>query len=132
MPRPNQGQGRGTTGRNPKTQANNARVRLNYVTAEEAAEAPDVILGTFLVNSVPAKVLFDSGASHSLVTERFVAAGGLTATQMARNMIVQIPGSQVRAHLSYEGVPVVIHGVSFQANLIILGTKDLDAVLGMD
>jgi hypothetical protein len=86
----------------------------------------------FLVNSGPAKVLFDSGASHSFITERFVAAGGLTATQMARNMIVQIPGSQVRAHLSNEGVPIVIHGVSFQANLIILGTKDLDAVLGMD
>jgi hypothetical protein len=51
---------------------------------------------------------------------------------MARNMIVQIPGSQVRAHLSCEGVPVVIHGVSFQANLIILGTKGLDVVLGMD
>jgi hypothetical protein len=47
-------------------------------------------------------------------------------------MIVQIPGSQVRAHLSFNGVPVVIHGVSFQANLIILGTKGLDVVLGMD
>jgi hypothetical protein len=51
---------------------------------------------------------------------------------MARNMIVQIPGFQVRAHLSCDGVPVVIHGVSFQANLIILGTKGLDVVLGMD
>jgi hypothetical protein len=131
-PRPNQGQGRGPPGRNPKTQVDNARGCLNHVTAEEAAEAPDVVLGTFLVNSVPTKVLFHSGASHSFVTERFVATGGLTTSQMARNMIVQIPGSQVRAHLSCEGVPVVIHGVSFQANLIILGTKGLDVVLGMD
>jgi hypothetical protein len=89
-------------------------------------------MGTFLINSVPAKVLFDSGASHSFVSERFMAAGGLTATQMACNMIVQIPGSQVRPHLSCEGVPIVIHGVSFQANLIFLGTKGLDVVLGMD
>jgi hypothetical protein len=102
------------------------------VTAEEAAEAPDVVLGTFLVNSVPARVLFDSGASHSFVTERFVTKGGLIASKMARNMIVQIPGSQVRAHLTCEGVPIVIHGVSFQADLIILGTKGLDVVLGMD
>jgi hypothetical protein len=131
-PRPNQGQGRGPPGRNQKTQANNARGRLNHVTAKEAAEAPDNVLGTFLVNSVPARVLFDSGASHSFVTERFVAAGGFTVSQMARNMIVQIPRSQVRSHLSCEGVPVVIHGVSFQANLIILGTKGLDVVLGMD
>jgi hypothetical protein len=102
------------------------------VTAEDAAEAPDVVLGTFLVNSVPAKVLFDSGASHSFITERFVSKGGLTASQMTRNMIVQIPGSQVRAHLTCEGVPIDIHGISFQADLIILGTKGLDVVLGMD
>jgi hypothetical protein len=77
-------------------------------------------------------VLFDSGTLHSFVTERFVAAGGLTTSQMACNMIVQIPGSQVRAQLSCEGVPLVIHAISFQANLIILGTKGLDVVLGMD
>jgi hypothetical protein len=61
-----------------------------------------------------------------------VAAGGLSATQMACKMIVQIPGSQVKAHLCCEGVPVVIHVAYFQANLIILGTKGLDVVLGMD
>jgi hypothetical protein len=47
-------------------------------------------------------------------------------------MIIQIPGSQVTANLSCEEVPVDIHWVSFQANLIILGTKGLDVVLGMD
>jgi hypothetical protein len=74
-PRPNQGHGRGPSGRNTKTQAHNARGRLNHITAEEAAEAPDVVLGTFLVNSIPARVLFDSGASHSFVTEHFVKKG---------------------------------------------------------
>jgi hypothetical protein len=71
-PRPNQGQGRGPTGKSQKNQANTARGRLNHVTTEEASEAHDVVLGTFLVNSNPARVLFDSGASHSFVTENFV------------------------------------------------------------
>jgi hypothetical protein len=35
---------------------------------EEAQEATNVVLGMFPVNSVPARVLFDSGASHSFVT----------------------------------------------------------------
>jgi hypothetical protein len=87
-PRPNQGQGRGPSGRNTKTQAHNARGRLNHVTAEEAAEAPDVVLGTFLVNSIPARVLFDSGASHSFVTEHFVKKGKLESTMMTRAMLV--------------------------------------------
>jgi hypothetical protein len=114
MLRPNQGQARGPLGRNPKTQANNARGRLNHVNAEEAAKAPDVVMGTFLVDSVPAKVLFDSGASHSFVTEHFVSKGGLTASQMARPMIIQIPGSQVRANLSCKEVRIDIHGCLFK------------------
>jgi hypothetical protein len=37
------------------------RGRVNYVTAEEAQGAKDSVLGTFLINSVPATVLFDFG-----------------------------------------------------------------------
>ena len=40
--------------------------------AEEAAEAPDVVTGTFLVNSVPARILFDTGANRSFVSPHFV------------------------------------------------------------
>lgn len=35
--------------------------RVTHITAEKAQATPDVVLGTFLVNSVPALVLFDSG-----------------------------------------------------------------------
>jgi hypothetical protein len=103
-----------------------------HVTAEEAAEAPDVVLGTFLVNSIPARVLFDSGASHSFVIKHFVKKGKLEPTMMTRAMLVQIPGSVVKTKDNCVDVPVVIHGVSFCANLIILGTKGLDVVLRMD
>jgi hypothetical protein len=65
---------------------------LNHVSAEEAVEAPDIVLGTFLVNSTPARVLFDSGASHSFMTENFVTKGKLEPTMMPRAMLVQIPG----------------------------------------
>jgi hypothetical protein len=47
-------------------------------------------------------------------------------------MLVQIRGSVVKAKENCIDVPVDIHGVSFKVNLIILGTKGLDVVLGMD
>jgi hypothetical protein len=34
------------------------------VAVEEAQEAPDVVIGTFLINDTSAAMLFDSGASH--------------------------------------------------------------------
>jgi hypothetical protein len=123
-PKLNQGQGCGPPGRNPKSQANVARGCLNHVNAAEAEEAPDVVLGMFLVNSVPAKILFDSGASHSFVTENFVDKGRLKPSHRDRLMIVQIPGSSVKTQLSYRNVPIELYGEKFQADLIVLGTKD--------
>ena len=36
--------------------------------AKTAQDAQDVVIGMFLVNSAPASVLFDSGASHSFIS----------------------------------------------------------------
>jgi hypothetical protein len=55
---------------------------------EEAQEATDVVLGMFPVNSVPARVLFDSGASHSFVTQLFVDKSGLQPTHLKNTMSV--------------------------------------------
>ena len=57
--------------------------------AEEAQEAPDVMLGMFSVNSVLARVLFDSGAPHSFVTEEFVCTSKIQPKKLKHVMIVQ-------------------------------------------
>jgi hypothetical protein len=64
---------------------------------EEAQEATDVVLGMFPVNSIPARVLFDSRASHSFVTELFAYKSGITPTPTRHAMRVQIPGSITEA-----------------------------------
>jgi hypothetical protein len=43
---------------------NYAHGRVNHVAVEEAQEAPDVIIGMFLVNHTSAVVLFVSRASN--------------------------------------------------------------------
>ncbi|KAI3707139.1 hypothetical protein L6452_25391 [Arctium lappa] len=45
--------------------------RAFRITTEEAKETVDVVSGTFLVNSLPARVLFDSGATCSFVSNVF-------------------------------------------------------------
>ncbi|XP_071680501.1 uncharacterized protein [Lolium perenne] len=133
-PKPNQGQARTAAGRNPnqKKSAGPARGHLNHVNAEEAQEAPDIVLGTFPVNSVPSTVLFDSGASHSFVTKPFVKKGGLTPTPLKRPMLVQIPGSTSVTRVPCKEVPIDIQGKRFHANLIVLGEQGLEVILGMD
>jgi hypothetical protein len=55
-----------------KTPQNQSRGWVNHVNAESVPEDADIVYGMFLVNSIPASVLFDSGASHSFITESFV------------------------------------------------------------
>jgi hypothetical protein len=55
-----------------KTPQNQNRGRVNHVTAESVPKDADVVYGMFLINSIPASVLFDSRASHSFITESFV------------------------------------------------------------
>ena len=47
-------------------------------------------------------------------------------------MILQIPGSTTKARKICKAVPIRIHGIDFYANVIVLGTKGLEVVLGMD
>ncbi|KAJ9536485.1 LOW QUALITY PROTEIN: hypothetical protein OSB04_un000322 [Centaurea solstitialis] len=44
------------------------RVRVFQMTTDQAAENPEVVAGTFLVNFVPAMVLFDTGVSITLLS----------------------------------------------------------------
>ena len=84
----------------------------------------------FSVNSVLARVLFDSGASHSFVTEEFACTSKIQPTKLKHVMIVQIPGSTTKARQICKAVPIRIHGIDFYPNLIVLG--GLQVVLGMD
>ena len=77
---------------NHKGQQNYMRGRVNHMNAEAAQENPEVVLGMFLVNSAPASVLFDSGASHSFITSTFVAQHNLPISTMHWHMLVSSPG----------------------------------------
>jgi hypothetical protein len=48
------------------------RARVNHINTQEAQEAQVVVFGEFLLSSVLATILFDSGASHSFISSSFV------------------------------------------------------------
>jgi hypothetical protein len=66
--------------------------KVNHVTATEAQQSQDVVLGMFLANSHTAIVLFDSRASHSFISSKFVAKHNLSITIMKYTIIIAIRG----------------------------------------
>src|SRR3954468_11108452 len=66
-----------------------ARCHANNIDAEEAHDQPATVMGTLLVNSVPATVLFDLGPSHSFMSEAFALAHNFALEKMNPPMVVR-------------------------------------------
>ena len=128
------GQGPPVSGSNAivKPSVQYIRGRVNHITAEEAQTASDVVVGTFLFNSVPATILFDSGASHSFVSTKFVGANGLAISPLVNPMLIHSPGSEMRTSSLCPNLTLEILGVPFSADLVVLHSQGLDVILGMD
>jgi hypothetical protein len=65
------------------------------VAVEEAQEAPDVVMGMFLINNTSTVVLFDSGASHSFISTAYVGKHNLPLALLRCQMIVSSPGGDM-------------------------------------
>jgi hypothetical protein len=102
------------------------------MTSEEAQQAPDIVLGMFLTSSHPATILFDSGTSHSFISSSFVAKHSLPIATMKHTMLVSSLVGEMRTKHICPAVSISIRGVDFPSNLILLDTKSIDIILGMD
>jgi hypothetical protein len=108
------------------------RARVNHVDAQEAQQAPGVVLGEFLVEFTPATILFDSGASHSFIATSFVEKHGIPSTHLEVPLVTRTPGSDLLCQLKCSQVRVLLSGVVFLADLTVLPSQGIDVILGMD
>jgi hypothetical protein len=99
---------------------------------EEAQEAPDVVIGIFFVNDTSAVVLYDSGASHSFISIAYVEKHNLPIALLRCQMIVSSLGGDMPTRQLCPKVNLKIRGIDFVANLIVLESKGIDVILGMD
>jgi hypothetical protein len=104
---------------------------VNHVAVETAQEAQDVMFGMFLVNSAPASVLFDFGASYSFISVQFVAKHGIPMHSMSNHMLVNSPRGNMKAMYQCLGVSFKIVGREFRANFVVLDSKGIDIILRM-
>jgi hypothetical protein len=111
---------------------NQARACVNHVTVEDAQAALDIIVGMILVNDNNGIVLFDSGASHSFIAANFLQKHNLPLSMLKNQMIVSFPGGDIHARHVCPKVSILIRGVEFLANLIVLESKRIDMILRMD
>ncbi|XP_019106832.1 uncharacterized protein LOC104901203 [Beta vulgaris subsp. vulgaris] len=91
--------------------------RVYSMTHSDADVHPDVVSGIFLVNSVPAFVLFDSGASVSCVSNSFVKKANLSSSSPIQTLISLPYGENYPCLVEYRGVPISVLGIDLPADL---------------
>jgi hypothetical protein len=98
---------------------------------EQAQEAPDVVIGMFLVNDTSIVVLFDCRASHSFIFYAYVEKHNLPLALLKYQMIVSSLGGDMPARQLCLKVNLKIRRVDFVTNLIVLESRGIDIIIGM-
>jgi hypothetical protein len=88
--------------------------------------------GMFSINHCPVTVLFDSGASHTFISEACVARLHLQVTCLERPYIIQTPGTRLNTGQVVRNVPLNLGGKIFPITPIVLPSQGIDVILGMN
>jgi hypothetical protein len=95
-------------------------------------EGEPVMMGTFLVANHPAAILFNSSASHTFISKKFVEKYCIPCIESRKGFIIHSPRGQIFTKEVAFHVPVSLAERDFPTNMIILKGQDIDVILGMN
>ena len=122
---------KGAQGRNEA--ANKPKGRAFTMTTVAAKETPDMVSGTFLVDNVPATVLFDSGSSRSFVSVNFCASLDKVPSKLDTIFEVETAvGRSVVISKVFKGCHIDLDGHKVPIKLYPMLLGEFDIILGMD
>ena len=104
------------------------------LTDEETSETPTIINGALLIDNYYAKVLFDSGATHSFISNNFAKSLQNCHLKNFEGELLVRTSIGVNARISHK-IPMIeinLAEKNLPAKVYILIVKDFDVILGMD
>jgi hypothetical protein len=124
----NSAQAKGNTmGKNTKKTG-----RIYYTQVATTPDGEPVMMGTFLVANHPAVILFDSGASHTFISKKFVEQHCISCHESKEGFKIHSLGGQIFTREVAYQVPVTLAGRDFPTNMIVLKGQDIDVILGIN
>jgi hypothetical protein len=105
--------------------------QIYYTQVATTPEGEPVMMGMFLVANHPAVILFDSSASHTFISKKFVEQHCISYNESREGFIIHSPGGQIFTKEVAYHVPVTLAERDFPTNMIVL-KGDIDVILGMN
>ena len=124
--------GRGR-GQGPQVGTSGVQGRVYAVTPQAKSADKPVIQATFLLSHLWARVLFDSGVSHSFIASSMVIELGLEVETLEESVYVSSPlGTRASLGMICRGCELEISGTLLTVDLRIMDMSEFDVILGMD
>jgi hypothetical protein len=108
------------------------QAKLNFTTMVDIPKGAAVLTGTFSIRGHPVKILFDSGATHSFISESLVSKLGLHSCHTKESFVVATARGRIPSNTITKAVPLQLGSKTFLTNLIHLLLGGLDVILGMN
>jgi hypothetical protein len=125
MPAPNQDRGR-------KKKVHVRQGKLNFTTLEELPEGAPIMTGIFSVFNQTALILFDSGASHSFISQKFSVKCQLPFYHTKGSFMIATPRGKIATNQLNRSVLISQGSKIFETTLLILGLEGMDIILRAD
>jgi hypothetical protein len=123
---------KGNAANNTATKNTRKTGQIYYTQVATTPEGEPVMMGTFLVANHPAIILFDSGASHTFISKKFVEKYCIPYTESREGFKIHSLGGQIfTKEVAYQ-VPVTLAKRDFPTNMIVLKGQDIDVILVMN
>jgi hypothetical protein len=125
-------QGKGNAANNNAGKNMRKTGQIYYTQVATTPEGEPIMMGTFLVANHPAVILFNSGASHTFISKKFVEQHCIPYNESREGFIIHSPGGQIFTKEVAYHVPVTLAERDFPTNMIVLKGQDIDVILGMN
>jgi hypothetical protein len=103
--------------------------RVNFTTLAKLPEGAPIMTGTFSIDYKPVIILFDSGATHSFISDKCVARVGLDSCQAKGSYMISTPGGKIGSN---QQVPIQLGSKKIKTDLVLLPLEGMDIIPGID
>jgi hypothetical protein len=128
----NSSQGKGNMAHSSKGKNFKKTGWVYYTQVATTPEGELVMMGTFLVTNHPTVILFDSGASHTFISNNFVEKHCIPCTEPREGFVIHSHGGQIFTKEVAFHIPVTLAGREFPTNMIVIKGQDLDVIMCMN
>jgi hypothetical protein len=104
--------------------------RINFTTLAELLDGAPIMSGTFSIHHQPVVALFDSGATHSFISNNCGTRKGLDLGPTKGSYMISTPGGKITSDRMVKKVPIQFGSKEIRTDLILLNLEGIDVILG--